>query len=323
MRVLVTGGAGFIGSHLVKELIRKKHDVIVLDNFTSGHKESLSSDAGRNRVTIVKGDIRDPQIVNHCVKQVDSIVHLAAISSVPYSVCHETETWDVNVGGMLNLLRASARYENDNFVFASSSAVYGEALSLPTKENHPLSALSPYAESKIAGEGECHRFQKETGLQTMCLRLFNVYGTNHFTNYNGGVIAQFASKLGSGKPPVIFGDGKQTRDFVHVTDVIDALLMALEYSGSSETLNVGSGKRIALNELAKKMNRLAGAECGVPEHRSSRVGDIRHSHADTSLMASRLGFRPNTELDDGLRMVLGEKDCPVNELVGASLAKAL
>ncbi|TET65018.1 SDR family NAD(P)-dependent oxidoreductase, partial [Candidatus Bathyarchaeota archaeon] len=251
-RVLVTGGAGFIGSHLVDELVKRGYAVSVIDDLSTGEVENLQCHLD-GEVKFFKGDIRDGQLVDELVGGVDAVIHLAAISSVSFSVENPVLTNDVNVNGTLNLLNACVNAGVQRFIFISSCAVYGEPCYLPVNEKHPVKPLSPYAASKVAAEEYCEVFRKGYGLDTVVLRLFNVYGSRQRKEDTySGVITRFAANLVYGKPLLIYGDGSQTRDFIHVDDVVEAVRLVLESGDvAGETFNVGSGKPTSINELAK------------------------------------------------------------------------
>ena len=307
MSILVTGGAGFIGSHLVERLIREGENVTVLDNLTTGRKENLSSVSARDTFRFVQGDIRDREIVRSCMKDTDRVVHLAAIASVPFSNRNPVETHDVNVEGTLNILRACGEYNVAKMVYASSCAVYGEPVFLPVAEDHRLSATSPYAASKIAAEAYCQVFREKHDLATVCLRAFNVYGSKQHNSDYGGVLTQFISRLTKQQPPIIYGDGEQSRDFIHVNDVVDAVARILHTpNGTNGTYNLGSGKATTINELARTLQRLLGDGEFRPVYTLARPGDVRHSQADIGKARRGFGFEPLTRLDDGLEKLVSE-----------------
>jgi nucleoside-diphosphate-sugar epimerase len=307
MRVLVTGGAGFIGSHLVERLVREGEKVTVLDNLTTGRRENLSSVSTEDTFRFVEGDIRDREIVRSCVKDADRVVHLAAIASVPFSTKNPGETHDVNVEGTLNILRECGEHKVVKMVYASSCAVYGEPLFLPVTEDHRLSATSPYAASKIAAEAYCQVFREKHGLETVCLRAFNVYGSRQHNSDYGGVMTQFIGRLMKHQPPMIYGDGEQSRDFIHVNDLVDAVARILHTpNGTNGTYNLGSGKATTINELARILQRLLGDGEFRPVYALARTGDIRHSQADMGKARREFGFEPLTGLDDGLQRLVSE-----------------
>jgi UDP-glucose 4-epimerase len=308
MRVLVTGGAGFIGSHLVKRLVRDGENVTVLDNLSTGRRENLDHLPDGDSLRFVNGDIRDRETVRGSVRGVDRVVHLAAIASVPYSVRNPAETHDVNVAGTLNVLEASAEHNVGKLVYASSCAVYGEPRFIPVTEDHQFSATSPYAESKIEAEAYCQLFRKTRHLQVVCLRAFNVYGANQYNSDYGGVITQFMERLKKRQVPIIYGDGEQSRDFIYVEDVVEAIVRILRNpKGTDGTYNLGSGKATTINQIARILQRFICDGDFKPIYAPARVGDIRHSQADIAKARRELGFEPLTSLDEGLgRLVSSE-----------------
>ena len=305
MRVLVTGGAGFIGSHLVKRLIREGESVTVLDNLSTGRKENLDHLPNEGRLRFVNGDIRDRENVKSCVKDADRVVHLAAIASVPYSIRKPAETHDVNVDGTLNVLQACNEYNIAKLVYASSCAVYGEPRFIPVTEEHQFSATSPYAESKIASEAYCQLFRAEHHLQTVCLRVFNVYGTNQCNSDYGGVITQFIDRLKKQQAPIVYGDGEQSRDFIHVDDVVETIARVIRTPNDSDgTYNLGSGRATTINQLVRILQRILRDEEFKPVYAPPRLGDIRQSQADIEKARRQLGFDPLTSLEKGLERLL-------------------
>jgi UDP-glucose 4-epimerase len=302
---LVTGGAGFIGSHLVELLMRKGFSVIVLDNLSTGRLENIREHLNDPQFRFVRGDILDRQSVEGAMGGVQAVFHLAAITSVPYSVKHPEITRQVNVEGTRNLLEACLRGGAERFIFVSSCAVYGEPEYLPVDEGHPTRPVSPYAESKLEAENLCREFQERYGLRTTVIRPFNVYGPGMRNDQYGGVIARFIERLSLGKPPVIYGDGEQTRDFVHVEDAVRAMVLALESRKAvGRTFNVATGAPTSINRLAQLLIELLGADGIEAEHRKARAGDVRYSYADIQEARDVLGFEPRISLKEGLSALL-------------------
>ncbi len=305
MRVLVTGGAGFIGSHVVKKLVQQGESVTILDNLSTGRKEHLSPLLSSSNVNLVVGDIRNQETVRKCVEDADRVVHLAAIASVPYSIRNPVETHDVNVEGTLNVLQACHEYGVGKLVYASSCAVYGEPRFIPVAEEHPFSATSPYAQSKIASEAYCQLFREKHHLQTVCLRAFNVYGANQCNSDYGGVITQFMSRLGEHQAPIIYGDGEQSRDFIYVDDVADTIARIIRTpNGYDGNYNLGSGRATTINQLVQILQEILGDREFRPVYLPARSGDIRHSQADISRARKQLGFEPRTSLEEGLKTLV-------------------
>jgi len=306
MRVLVTGGAGFIGSHVVDALITRGDTVTVLDNLSSGKTDNLKTHLKNPAFQFIRGDIRDTRAVGNALADADAVIHEAAIVSVPLSVKNPELVHSVNVEGTLNLLRASSDRGVKRFIFASSCAVYGEQKKFPISEDASPNPLSPYASSKLAAEKKCLTFHDEEGLETVCLRYFNVYGPRQSAGEYAGVMIKFLERIRADQPPIIYGDGEQTRDFVHVQDVAEATLLALEHDGvAGEVINIGTGGGIKINELCQIFLKTAGNPHIKPVREDARVGDVRYSRADISKARKLLGFGPKVSLENGVEMLWG------------------
>jgi len=305
-RFLVTGGAGFIGSHLVDLLVTEGFNVRVLDNLSTGKLENISCHLRSGAVELVKGDIREVNDVKKSLDGIDTVIHMAALVSVPLSIEDPNLTFDINLTGTLNVLRASAGRAVKKFVFVSSCAVCGEPESLPITEFTKPNPISPYAESKLIGERYCLGFAERGLLQSVVLRFFNVYGSRQGMNDYSGVITRFADRCRKGLPLTIFGDGSQTRDFVNVKDVVDFVLAsAICDTAVGEVFNVGSGKPTTINELAKAVIELTGGSSDIL-YEKPRIGDIKDSYGDISKGRKLLGYSPKVSLRDGLRVLFGE-----------------
>jgi UDP-glucose 4-epimerase len=304
MRVLVTGGAGFIGSHLVEGLVAEGLDVRVLDNFSAGTKDNLAPVL--KKIEVREGDIRDVHAVERASEGMEVVFHLAALGSVPRSVEDPLTTNAVNVDGTLNVLIAARKAGVRRVVYASSSSVYGDTPSLPKAESLPTVPVSPYGVSKLAGELYCRSFWQVYGLETFSLRYFNVFGPRQDPRSQyAAVIPLFASHLLSGRAPVVFGDGEQTRDFTYVANVVRANLLAMRAArGFGGAFNVAAGNQVTVNDLARKLRDLAAASSAMIEHAAPRPGDVRHSYADISLAQEVLGYQPVVALDEGLRRTM-------------------
>ncbi len=306
MRFLVTGGAGFIGSHLVEELQKKEggHSVRIFDNLTSGREGNLRHLAPAPE--LIRGDIRDLEATRQAMADVDIVFHHAALTSVPGSVKDPVACNDVNVTGTLNVLLAARDAGVKKVLFASSSAVYGENPVSPKNETLAPDPLSPYAASKLAGEIYCRMFSRLHGLPTVCFRYFNVFGPRQDPNSQyAAVIPKFIDALAAGRRPKVFGDGEQTRDFVFVKDVVQAnLRAAFQDVAPGSVFNVGRGERLSLNELLALFQRILGQEPRA-EYLEPAPGDIKHSLADIGLIQRALGFAPTFSIEQGLRAILG------------------
>jgi UDP-glucose 4-epimerase len=309
-KVLVTGGAGFIGSHIVDRLVGNGYAVKVIDNLSTGNLANIKNHVETGKIDFVKGDICDATLVKQTVKDVDVVIHLAATTSVPLSIENPQVTYDNNVAGTLNLLASSARQRVGKFVFVSSCAVYGEPQYLPVDEKHPKCPISPYAETKLAAERYCLGFHERELLCSVVLRFFNVYGPRQGWNDYSGVITRFIERVGKNKSPIVFGDGLQTRDFVNVCDVVDAVLASMEKrEADGEIFNIGSGKPTSINELAKTILELRCLKKAI-SYEAPRAGDIKNSYADISKAQKLLGYHPDFSLMNGLRSLVAEKPLP-------------
>jgi nucleoside-diphosphate-sugar epimerase len=299
---LVTGGAGFIGSHLVDELLRRGEQVRVLDNFFSGKRENLTSDS---RLEIIEGDIRDRATVGRAMAGVEYVLHQAALPSVQRSVIDPLASNEVNVNGTLNLLVAARDQKVKRFVFASSSSVYGNSPTLPKHEEMPTQPLSPYAVSKLAGERYCVAFHEVYGLPTVALRYFNVFGPKQDpTSEYSAVIPKFVTAMLAGQPPLIHGDGLQSRDFTFIQNVVQANLLACEKAEAvGHALNIACGERYTLLDLHRSLCEIIGSSA-QPEFDQVRSGDVKHSLASIDLAGKLLGYRPAIDWDSGLRQTV-------------------
>jgi UDP-glucose 4-epimerase len=300
LRVLVTGGAGFIGSNLVDRLVNADHDVIVLDNFSTGRESSLSRSQRCPNFQLARADIRNiPGSFLKRLKRVDRVVHLAALTSVQESVRDAVFTTDVNVVGTLNVLEAARVLKAERVVFASSAAVYGTPRTFPIAENASISPISPYGASKAASELYLGSFEENHGIEAISLRIFNAYGPRQTSGQYAGVISIFAKRALKGQPLKIFGDGSQTRDFIYVSDVVDATVAALEKNLKSRVFNVASGHETSILELARIIQTIVGSQPGL-KFCPPRTGDIARSFADIRMAQKELQFAAKTPVDDGL-----------------------
>lgn len=300
MRYLVTGGAGFIGSNIVDELLRRAHDVTVLDDFSSGKEENLAA-AGK-KIRLIRGDICDLEAAREACEGSDYVLHLAARTSVPRSVKDPIETNRVNIDGTLNVLVAARDARVRRVVYAASSAAYGETPMLPKVESMPTGPISPYGVTKLVGEMYAQVFGRAYGLENVSIRYFNVFGPRQDpTSQYSGVLSRFMLAVIEGSAPVVFGDGEQSRDFTYVDNVVDVSLRACEAAGASgKVFNGGTGARISLNDVLKLLGKITGGVVQAKYDRP-RVGDILHSQADIELAAQVLGYHPRVDFEEGLR----------------------
>lgn len=299
-KVLVTGGAGFIGSNLADELIRQGARVNIIDNFTTGFRENLEEISGD--FEFIEGDINDDAAVARAIEGVEVVFHEAALPSVPRSVEDPALTHEVCVNGTFNMLIKAKEFGVRRFVYAASSSAYGDQPTLPKVETMGPDPLSPYAVAKLAGEYYCRAFNKVYGLETISLRYFNVFGPrqNPASMYSG-VISRFIDALMGGSQPVIFGDGEQSRDFTYIANVVDANIKAAQtMSGLGETLNVANGDRITLNDLLAVLKTITNTPNATPSYEPARSGDVKHSQADNRRAVECLDYKELVGLEEGL-----------------------
>ncbi len=297
---LVTGGAGFIGSHISERLVREGHDVRVLDNFSSGHEANL--DKFRGSVELIRGDIRDSKLVNDAAKGVDVVFHEAALGSVPRSVADPVTTHEVNITGTLNVFLAARDAGVKRVVYASSSSVYGETPVLPKRETMTPQPLSPYALSKLAGEHYAGVFKHVYGFEIVSLRYFNIFGPRQDPESQyAAVIPRFIAALLAGKAPVVYGDGLQSRDFTYVENVVNANLLASEAEGvAGRAFNVACGGRYTLLDLLASIKEILGSKI-QPIHEAARAGDVRDSQASVEAAEQAFGYRVVVDFEEGIR----------------------
>ncbi len=299
-RYLITGGAGFIGSNIADELVRRGDDVVILDNLSTGKERNIEEI--RSEITFINGDIRDASIVEKALEGADYVLHQAALASVPRSIEDPVLVDDVNVGGTLVMLEESRKAGVKSFVYAASSSAYGDNEVLPKSEDMPPRPLSPYAVSKLAGEFYCSVYSRVYGLPTMSLRYFNIFGPRQDPDSQyAAVIPIFISHFLRGESPTIFGDGKQSRDFTFVDNVVRANILAATCDGAEgHVVNIACGKRYTLNELFVSLRSMLGSDID-PIYSDPRPGDVMHSQADISLAGKLIGYSTEVFFDDGLR----------------------
>jgi nucleoside-diphosphate-sugar epimerase len=299
---LVTGGAGFIGSHLSEELVRRGHTVRVVDSLITGHRRNLEHLAG---VEFLKGDLADLAVARSAVKGMDYVLHQAAIPSVPRSVKDPVTSNGANVTASLNVLVAARDAGVKRLVYAGSSSAYGNTPTLPKREDMPTNPLSPYALQKLVAEQYAQMFTALYGFETVTTRYFNVFGPRQDPGSPySGVISLFSTAVLDGRPPTIYGDGEQTRDFTYVANVVDGVLRACEApKAAGEVVNVATGGRISLNDLLRVINKIVGTNL-EPIYKETRAGDVKDSQADISKAKQLLGYTPIVSLEEGLRHTL-------------------
>lgn len=299
MKYVVTGGAGFIGSHIADFLFRRGDEVIIYDNLFSGRLQNIRHLLEQRSVSFVEGSITDFSLLKKTFQTVDGVFHEAAITSVPRSIKNPMDSNEVNIQGTLNVLVAARDCDVKKVVFASSSSVYGETPTLPKREDMVLTPISPYAVTKLAGEYYCSVFSSVYNLPTVCLRYFNVFGPRQdpYSEYSA-VIPRFITRLLNNKPPIIYGDGEQARDFTYVSDVVQANILAMERN-TRGVFNIAYGNRISVRELASEIMNIAEMKMD-PIFEPPRTGDIRNSLADISSARFLLGYEPQYTVRSGL-----------------------
>jgi nucleoside-diphosphate-sugar epimerase len=301
---LVTGGAGFIGSHLAAALIKRGARVRIIDDLSTGHRENVVEIGGD--VDFIQASLTDQRAVGRALQDVELVFHEAAIPSVPRSVAMPTETHEASVNATFSLLLAARDKKVRRLVYAASSSAYGDQPELPKREDMRPDPLSPYAVAKLVGEYYCRVFSRVYGLETVSLRYFNVFGPRQDPGSQySGVISRFMDALLNGKQPVIYGDGEQSRDFTYISNVVDANLRAAE-SGSAvgQVINIANGERVTINEVFEMVKKLTGRADVQAEYAPSRTGDVRDSLADLNLARSLLGYDPQVSLEEGLRLTI-------------------
>jgi nucleoside-diphosphate-sugar epimerase len=299
MRYLVTGGAGFIGSNTVDELVRRGHGVVVLDDLSSGKEDNLAE--VRSKITFMKGSITDIEAVQKAMVQADYVIHLAARTSVPRSVKDPVDTNRINVDGTLNVLVAARDNKVKRVVFAASSSAYGDTPTLPKSEDMQPVPISPYGVSKYVGELYAQTFGRCYGLENVCLRYFNIFGPRQDPDSPySGVLSRFSTAFLDSTSPVVFGDGEQTRDFTYVENAVQANILACEApSASGRTFNVGTGHAVSLNQVLEMLQKASGKKLET-KYEPAREGDIRDSLADIRLAKEFLGYEPTVLFKEGL-----------------------
>jgi len=303
MKILITGGAGFIGSHLCEKYVKGGHTVLCLDNFMSGDLRHIRHLLDYQNFKLVKGDIRDFELLEKIMRDVDVVFHLAAQIHVDRSYIEPKLTYEVNVMGTQNILEVARLYDAKKVIHASTSEVYGSALYAPIDEKHPLNAPHPYGASKIAADRMCYAYIQTYGMNVAIMRLFNVFGPRQRDLGYGGVISIFTRRVLNNVPPIIYGDGLQTRDYTYIKDAVRAYDLVLNYNGSiTEPINFGTGKEVSINDLANKIIELCGKTGEIkPVHVEPRIGEVKRLIADATKAKNMLGWKPKYKLEEGLK----------------------
>ena len=305
-KFLITGGAGFIGSNLVRHVLDKGHDVVVLDNFATGKRENLAEIEGR--IEMIEGDIRVLDTSRQAMAGCDAVFHQAALGSVPRSIKDPQTSHEVNVNGTINILEAARAEGIRRVVFAASSSAYGNQKHSPKHEGMVPMPISPYAAGKIACEAYMQGYAAAFGLETVCLRYFNVFGPRQDpAGAYAAVIPAFVSRLLRGRRPIIFGDGEQSRDFCHIENVCEANWLAAHAPAEScdgKPMNIACERRTSLNQILDQLRELMGVRV-EPEYQDERPGDVKHSLADVSLAREKIGYEPKVYFEDGLARAIG------------------
>ena len=303
MKILITGGAGFIGSHLCEKYVKEGHTVICLDNFMSGNLMHIRHLLDYRNFKLIKGDIRDFELLEKIMRDINVVFHLAAQIHVDRSYIEPKLTYDVNVMGTQNVLEAARMFDAKKIIHASTSEVYGSAQYVPIDEKHPLNAPHPYGASKIAADRMCYAYIQTYGMNIAIMRLFNVFGPRQRDVGYGGVISIFTRRVLSNIPPIIYGDGMQTRDYTYIADAVRAYDLVLNHNEPiTEPINFGTGKEVSINDLADKIIELCGKKGEIePVHVEPRIGEVKRLIADATKAKNMLGWEPKYKLEEGLK----------------------
>lgn len=302
MKMLITGGAGFIGSHLCDKYTKEGHTVLCLDNFMSGNLVNIRHLLDCRNFKLIKGDIRDFDLLEKAMRDVDAVFHLAAQIHVDRSYIEPKLTYEVNVMGTQNILEAARICDAKRILYASSSEVYGSAQYSPIDEKHPLNAPHPYGASKIAADRMCYAYMQTYGMNISILRPFNIFGPHQRDVGYGGVISIFTRRILKDMPPIIYGDGRQTRDYTYIEDAVRAYDAVLNYNEPLiEPINFGTGREVSIQDLANMLIKLSGKKGAIkPVHVEPRIGEVKRLIADTTRAKTLLGWEPNCRLEEGL-----------------------
>jgi UDP-glucose 4-epimerase len=303
MKILITGGAGFIGSHLCERFTSEGHTVVCLDDFSSGNLGNIRGLLSLRNFKLFNGDVRDFNLLEKIIRDMDVIIHLAAQIHVDRSILEPKLTYDINVFGTLNVLELARQYDTEKVIHTSTSEVYGSAQYVPMDESHPLNAPHPYGASKIAADRMCNAYVCTYGLNVYVMRPFNAFGPRQKDIGYGGAISIFVKRVLNGAPPIVYGDGTQTRDYTYVDDLVEAFSMVLKFKDPiREPINFGTGKEVKIIDLANKIISLSGKKGKIkPVHVTPRPGEVQRLIADYSRAKKLLGWKPRYTLDDGLK----------------------
>jgi UDP-glucose 4-epimerase len=302
MRILITGGAGFIGSYLCEKYTKKGYTVICIDNFLSGNLLNVRHLLGYRNFKLVEGDIRDYSLLERIIHDVDVVFHLAAQIHVDRSYVEPRLTYDINVMGTQNVLEVSRIYDVKKIIHTSTSEVYGSAQYVPIDEKHPLDAPHPYGASKIAADRMCHAYVRTYGMDISIPRFFNIFGPRQRDIGYGGVISIFTRRVLNGIPPVIYGDGSQTRDYTYIEDALRAFDAVLNHESRLEPINIGTGKEISIVDLANMIISLCGVKGKIkPVHVEPRIGEVKKLIANAAKAKKILGWEPEYSFKEGLK----------------------
>ena len=318
MKFLITGGAGFIGSHLCDKYTKEGHTVLCLDNFISGNLMNVRHLLDYRNFKLIKGDIRDLDLLERIIRDIDVVFHLAAQIHVDRSYIEPRLTYDINVTGTQNILEAARMHDAKKLIYASTSEVYGSAQYVPIDESHPLAAVHPYGASKIAADRLCYAYANTYGIDIFIMRFFNIFGPRQRDIGYGGVISIFTRRVLSNMPPIIYGDGQQTRDYTYIEDAIRAYDLVLNQNDPIvEPINFGRGEEVSILDLANKIINLCGRKNNIePVHVEPRIGEVGRLISDATKAKSLLGWEPKVSLEEGLaKFVQWYKDYGFEERV--------
>jgi len=301
-RILITGGAGFIGSHIADRLLKEGHNVLILDDFSGGDPDNIRHLFGKPGFKLLRADVRDRNVISQALHDIDVVFHLAAQIHIDKSIIDPVETIDVNVKGTLSVLDGCMQNDIEQLVIASSSEVYGTAMKPSIDEEHPLNPFSPYAASKAAADRLAFSYWKTYGMNVSILRVFNTFGPRQRSSGYGGVISIFLERVSAGLPPVIYGDGNQTRDYLYIEDTVEAYMQAMKAGKSIAgcPINIGTGIESSILEIALKVIKLQGRANLTPVHIEPRPGEVLRLRANTKLAKEKLGFMAKWNFDEGL-----------------------